>query len=262
MNRVGAPVFVTIMLTNSSGVEQNVKNMSARIDASADSRFSPGDECGLAVMGELTLGPGETFSQTCRFPVSREANSETEPRAASQADSGWHSGYVIGALSSADVRLVIDVDVEKVGSRLFYPVVVVKAREFSIFVGGVAGAMLLALFVFAERLIRSPMAREEWLRTLFVTIVLGVRGGLLAVIALLLGKTTQGVGSPVSLTVVDFGGGVLVGLFSYPLATWISSRLELPGSGKPVPGKDSAQDNQAGVDTHDPEPRVHEAGAR
>ena len=52
----------------------------------------------------------------------------------------------------------------------------------------------------------------------------------MAIVALLLGKTTQGVGSPVSLSVEDFAGGVLIGLFSYPLASWISSTLKLDGN--------------------------------
>ena len=83
----------------------------------------------------------------------------------------------------------------------------------------------------------------------------------MAVVALLLGKTTQGAGSPVSLTVIDFTGGLMIGLFSYPLATWISSTLKLNGAVVPAadpPGTDRAVggDEQNGA----PTPREIESG--
>lgn len=239
LNRVGDPVFVTITLRNQATRDQIVKNLSVKIDAMADQRFSSMGECALSGLGEIMLTPGETYSQTCRFPVAA-ANRIAEPEDAASAiakpsapslaeRTGWSTSAWYGDLFSADLRLIIDVDVEGTGSRRFFPVVTVKAGESSIFVGGVFGAMLLALFVLAERLLKNPDVRENWVRSVFVTLLMGLRGGLLAVIALLLGKTTQGIGSPVMLTVVDFSGGVLIGLFSYPLASWISSTLKLDG---------------------------------
>jgi len=238
MNRVGDPVFVTVTLRNQASRDQIVKNLSVKVDAMADQRFTSAGECTLTGLGEITLTPGETYSQTCRFPVSASAVAEPDPAASAAAPvaapslahrTGWARSAWYVNLFGADLRLIIDVDVEGTGSRRFFPVVTVKAGEASIFVGGVFGAMLLALFVLAERLLKNPDVRENWVRNVFVTLLMGLRGGLLAVIALLLGKTTQGVGSPVMLTVVDFSGGVLIGLFSYPLASWISSTLKLDG---------------------------------
>lgn len=236
MNRVGDPVFVTITLRNQASRDQIVKNLSVRVDAMADQRFSSAGECTLSGLGEITLTPGETYSQTCRFPVAAAAVAESDPAASAAAPApgladrtGWRRSAWYGNLLGADLRMIVDVDVEGTGSRRFFPLVTVKAGEGSIFVGGVFGAMLLALFVLAERLLKNPDVRENWVRNVFVTLLMGLRGGLLAVIALLLGKTTQGIGSPVMLTVVDFSGGVLIGLFSYPLASWISSTLKLDG---------------------------------
>jgi len=132
---------------------------------------------------------------------------------------------------------MVEVGVAGAGTARFYPsaTFTVKAPDSSIFIGGVVGAMLLALFVAAERILKNPAVREDWIGTSWVTVLMGLRGGLLAIFALLLGKTTQGGGSPVSLSVADFAGGVLVGLFSYPLASWISSTLKLDSV--VVPGK-------------------------
>lgn len=263
MNRVGDPVFVTITLRNQAGRDQIVKNLSVRVDAMADQRFVSAGECTLSGLGEITLTPGETYSQTCRFPVAAAspaaepdaaASAAAAPSAPSQTDrTGWARSAWYGKLFGADLRLIIDVDVEGTGSRRFFPVVTVKAGEGSIFVGGVFGAMLLALFVLAERLLKNPDVRENWVRNVFVTLLMGLRGGLLAVIALLLGKTTQGIGSPVTLTVVDFSGGVLIGLFSYPLASWISSTLKLDGVFVAAPPKAGGS---AAPDPPPPEPRA------
>lgn len=267
MNRVGDPVFVTITLRNQAGSLQIVKNLSVRVDAMADQRFVSAGECTLSGVGEITLTPGETYSQTCRFPVAvaspasepdvaaaAAASASAAPSAPSQTDrTGWARSAWYGNLFGADLRLIIDVDVEGTGSRRFFPVVTVKAGEGSIFVGGVFGAMLLALFVLAEQLLKNPDVRENWVRSFFVTLLMGLRGGLLAVIALLLGKTTQGIGSPVMLTVADFSGGVLIGLFSYPLASWISSTLKLDGVFVAAPPKGGGS---AAPDPPPPEPRA------
>ena len=65
----------------------------------------------------------------------------------------------------------------------------------------------------------------------------------MAIIALLFGKTTQGAGSPVSLIVVDFAGGIMIGLFSYPLASWISSALKLDDLVTPKQKRNGGADN-------------------
>lgn len=233
-NRVGKPVFVTVTLRNRSTQPQLVKNMYVRVDASEEGRFGASGVCPLTRQSELQLPPGESYSQTCRFPSPVTELVQPAPGASSPAESSSASGSEQSSwysnLFSAELRLLVEVDLEGTGAQRHYPSINVKAKEASIFVGGVAGAMLLALFVLAERVLRNPEVREDWGKNLLVTLLMGLRGGAMAIIALLLSKTTQGVGSPVVLTVTDFAGGMLVGLFSYPLATWISSTLKLDGS--------------------------------
>jgi hypothetical protein len=250
-NRVGSVMYFTITLRNVSDRAQKVRNLTVAVDDSPDNQ-ALGSSCALSGIGEPVLPAGETYSQTCRFPalateptgLPTDASEESRgaaaraQRAESQVAGGdrrWFSW-----LFSSDVRLLVDVDVQGVGSRQFFPVITVKSNEASIFIGGIAGAMLLALFVATERLLRSPKLREEWRTTAVVTLVMGLRGGLLAVVALLLGKTTQGIGSPVTISVSDFQGGVLIGLFSYPLATWISSTLKVDGVFVPQPVEKSS----------------------
>lgn len=236
VNRVGDPIFVTVTLRNASVTAQIIKNFVVRVDGSASGRFDNNGDCALSGIGELTLSPGEIYSQTCRFPALNASSRGGALREPATSESGWLRQHWYQDLFSADLRLLIDVDVEGSGSRRFFPVISIKANESSVFIGGMVGAMLLALFVLVERLLKNPDVRENWVKNLMVTVLMGLRGGLLAVIALLLGKTTQGVGSPVSLTVVDFAGGILIGLFSYPLASWISSTLKVDGVY--VPAKD------------------------
>lgn len=233
-NRVGKPVFVTVTLRNRSAQVQLVKNMYVRVDASEEGRFGASGVCPLTRQSELQLPPGDIYSQTCRFPSPASeavppATGASSPAERSSA-SGWEQSSWYSSLFKAELRLLVEVDLEATGAQRHYPSITVKAIEASIFAGGVAGAMLLALFVLAERVLRNPEVREDWGKNLLVTLLMGLRGGAMAIIALLLSKTTQGVGSPVVLTVTDFAGGMLVGLFSYPLATWISSTLKLDGA--------------------------------
>jgi len=238
MNRVGGPVYLSVTLKNVSAAEQTVENLVVKIEGAADSRFDGGSPCELAVTGEVTLPPGESYSQNCRLPAqSLTQAAASSPEATSSSVTGWESQRWYQSVFSADLRPMVEVGVAGAGTARFYPsaTFTVKAPDSSIFIGGVVGAMLLALFVAAERILKNPAVREDWIGTSWVTVLMGLRGGLLAIFALLLGKTTQGGGSPVSLSVADFAGGVLVGLFSYPLASWISSTLKLDSV--VVPGK-------------------------
>ncbi|MBG9386653.1 hypothetical protein [Caenimonas aquaedulcis] len=213
-NRVGDVAYVVIALRNVSDRPVVLKNMTVAVDGPAIDRFIDPAPCLLQRSDEITIGRGLTFEQTCRFAM-KEARV-------------WAGGsQVQSSLLSADIRLQVAVELMQLGSFQYFPVFTVKAPEIGIFIGGFAGALMLALFVLIERVLKHPEAREAWIRTVIVTLTMGFRGGLMAIIALLLSKTTQGPGSPVSLTVSDFGGGVLIGLFSYPLAAWISSTLKL-----------------------------------
>lgn len=247
-NRTGGPIYITVALKNASTRTRVIDNLTIRLESGADARFQGVDACSLAVDGTVTLAPNETFNQVCRFPqiVTQGAELTIGEK------NGWENQRWWQSLFGAELRPSVKISVAEIGDATFFPnPVSVRSPEWTIFAGGVIGAMLLAIFVAAERILKNPTERAQWPQTLWVTLVMGLRGGLMAIVALLLGKTTQGVGSPVSLSVEDFAGGVLIGLFSYPLASWISSTLRLDGNfvgGSSDKGKGRSQDPPAGTD--------------
>lgn len=215
-NRVGETAYFVVAIRNTTAAAIKIKSVEIAIDGPARDRFLEPDACKLQQMGEPQLAPGAAIEQSCNLAM--------KPARVLSLGAGHQS-----SLLAANVRVSITTSIDRYGIVQVFPSFTIKAPEFSIFIGGWVGALMLALFVWVERILKSPNARQEWGNSLFVTILLGARGGVMAVIALMLSKTTESSGSPVSLTVADFTGGVLVGLFSYPLATWISSTLKLDG---------------------------------
>ena len=171
-------------------------------------------ECKLQQLGEENLKKAGGFQQSCRFEMRT-------------LDSVWSISGLRTYLFANNIRFAVTVSVSGDREYRYYPTVMVNASEVSIFVGGIFGALLLALFVWVHKLIVEPRARLYWGRNLGYTFLLAMRGGIMAIIALLIGKTTQGSGSPVALTVIDFAGGVMIGIFSYPLASWMASTLKI-----------------------------------
>jgi hypothetical protein len=89
--------------------------------------------------------------------------------------------------------------------------------------GGAIGAMLLALFRFANRWHNDPVSRSR--KAFYENLGLGLAGCVTAVIALFLLFRLQGLQLPISVTVTDFFGGIIVGLFSFKLGDFIFEKL-------------------------------------
>ncbi len=246
-NRTGGPIYITVTLKNVSTKTQSIDGLAVYLESGANARFKSVHECRLAVtrQGGVTLQPNETFSQRCRFPQPETGAARTkEPK-----DLGWENQAWWQNLFDVDLIPEVVITTADDQTTFFLKPISVKSPEWAIFVGGIVGALLLAFFVAAERILKNPADREKWGQTMWVTTVMGLRGGLMAIFALLLGSTTQSGGSPVSLSVEDFTGGVLIGLFSYPLASWISSTLKLDGvfvSRSSVKQNDTSQGSSTG----------------
>lgn len=215
-NRVGEPIYLAVVLKNTTNQAIKLKELRISIDPSVKGRFAK-TTCKVND-GEPVIPANLSLEQQCHFVMKSGAFwSKT---------GDWRNLFF-----AAEVPLMVELVPSKEGlsKARYLPVVRINAGQFAIFAGGLVGALLLALFLWIERLLIDKNVREAWGRNLLVMGALGLRGGLMAIMALLLSTTTQGAGSPVSLSVNDFSGGVLVGLFSYPLANWISSTLKLDG---------------------------------
>lgn len=214
-NRVGESIYVVVSLKNRTDRKITLTSLTIEVDESAKDRFQGRALC-KPESGEPVIPPNLSFEQRCKLDM--------------KSGMFWlPEGSVRNLLFSAEVPLVVQIRPEKGDPATALPVVRVNAPQFGIFVGGLTGALMLAFFMWIERLLSDPRARERWGISMLVMCALGLRGGLMAIMALLLSSTTQGSASPISLDVNDFSGGVLVGLFSYPLANWIASTLKLDG---------------------------------
>lgn len=90
--------------------------------------------------------------------------------------------------------------------------------------GGVLGAVLLALFMGVYDYSRPDSPRKVW-DTLKKAVTISVAGAVSASIALLLLQRLKGVELPINLTITDFYGGVVIGLFSYKIGDWLHKEL-------------------------------------
>lgn len=130
-----------------------------------------------------------------------------------------------------------------------------------IFLGGLAGALLLAMFSGVKEGLESKAPKlqvnglatiaevakrlAEWVLNLlprvWKAILQTIMGGICAVILILLARGTEGLSPPVSIKIQDFWGGVIVGLFSIPLSQWIWTHIQPKGDtqdkGTPPAGK-------------------------
>jgi hypothetical protein len=114
----------------------------------------------------------------------------------------------------------------------------------TVFYGGMTGALLLALFrglaPYRHGLSRAPpKIPKTWrelnklivskvlivARGLVATVAWLVLGGVSAIMLIILTKTSLGEVSPIRVDVKDFTGGVLIGLLSFPVVSWLEKRL-------------------------------------
>lgn len=143
-------------------------------------------------------------------------------------------------------RLTVEVGVVEGGAEVLYYEELshaFAAPKEGVVLGGFIGAVVLALLLALQvRSSRDVVTFESWgavrteakrlpLRALGLipfgwdVLLKSMLGGVCAMVLIVLAETTEGAASPLSLRVQDFWGGVLVGLFSVPLAQWMVERL-------------------------------------
>jgi hypothetical protein len=114
----------------------------------------------------------------------------------------------------------------------------------AVFYGGMVGALMLALFrglapfhgALPTHVNSTPLSRRKLLEGLYrkaslvlrfvlVTFAWLVLGGVSAIMIIIVTKASTGELSPIKIEINDFIGGVLVGLLSFPVVTWLQKRL-------------------------------------
>jgi len=95
--------------------------------------------------------------------------------------------------------------------------------------GGVLGALLLALFVPAYRALKSLHSGERMSATIgglfFQGLLFLLSGSVVSITAILLLQRIGNLELPITLDVNDYLGGVVIGLFSYPVGNALYDRF-------------------------------------
>lgn len=160
---------------------------------------------------------------------------------------GWGQVNSLELLTRPDTqRLTVEVVVVEAGEDVVYYEELshpFAAPKEAVVLGGFLGTVGLALLLALQaRSSREVTTFESWaavgaeakrlpLRALGLipfawdVLLKSMLGGVCAMVLIVLAETTEGAASPLSLRVQDFWGGVLVGLFSVPLAQWMVGRL-------------------------------------
>lgn len=117
--------------------------------------------------------------------------------------------------------------------------------ESSVIYGALIGAMLLVIFStsfsYLQTLPEAPkdfsdlknqaatyLARLpiRFLLSAVEMLLRAIQGGVVAIILIVFSRTTTEISAPIAVRVDDFWGGLLVGIFSVPLARWLATKLE------------------------------------
>jgi hypothetical protein len=186
------------------------------------------------IEGSLQLQKDSAFIATCELAVARTVRHQLQ-------------GPVVLARPGRN-KVLIEITAIQEAKRVPYhqeltlPFI---SPTSAIFMGGLAGAFLLALFAAirerAEKAITPISLSSDSVKTIGLDILSWtlnlipriwrmalqtVIGGICAIILILIAQATDGLEPPISIRIQDFWGGVVVGLFSAPLSRWISGRLE------------------------------------
>jgi len=156
-------------------------------------------------------------------------------------------------------RLIANVTIASLNDPLSSPLSVkLNAPEIAVVYGALFGSILLVMFSTAYSYLRwlpevpsdvSALKSQATsfllrfpIRLVLATIEMtlrAVQGAVVAIILIVMTRTTTDIGAPIAVRVDDFWGGLVVGIFSVPLANWLADKLALAtatrakGAGRP-----------------------------
>lgn len=102
--------------------------------------------------------------------------------------------------------------------------VVTLPPAYSVHIGGVIGSCLLAAFAFFTAKGLSN-ANSESAKSIRFYLSMSSSGAITAVVFILIASRLEDVSLPMNVSINDFWGGVIVGLFSYKISTILNEKL-------------------------------------
>ncbi len=224
---VTAPLDIYVQVTNLTKSDVFVKNIrvlmpgafiAARGDLAAE---------GIVVeLGSQQLKPG--YQRLVPIPIPQQQLSWLTPVRNRQLLTFIPGEY--------DVNVVVTYNVppEPDSQTIQIAKITLEPPLSSLIWGGVVGAVLLALFMGVYDYSRRESSRKAW-ESLRKAAMISVAGATSASIALLLLQRLKGLELPINLTITDFYGGVVIGLFSYKIGDWLHKELAEGGTADSVP---------------------------
>ena len=214
---VSSALDIYVELTNLRENDFTIERVELALPGAVDA--ARGDTSVRAVTDKTIMNPGHV--RLVRFKLDHRGGGLFAPIANPQLMTFTPGSYQARVVISFSVPPGKETTVTEIASFDLEPPL------SSLLWGGVVGSLLLAAFMSTYRWVRRKGASAPLLRSSAAVALAGV---VCAIIALILLRRLQGVDLPVNLTVTDFYGGVIIGLFSYQIGDWLYEQLFGEGS--------------------------------
>lgn len=237
-NAVTAPLDVYVQITNLTDTDVYIKKIEVLmpgefVSVRADSKWTnPSSE-----LTDQHLKPG--YQRLVPFSISHHP--------VSLFSSLFNRRLLAFVPAVYDLRVVVTYQVppEPASQATEVTKITLEPALSSLIWGGVLGAILLAVFVSVYRYVRPfPQNQPSVRKSIKEAVVIASGGAISAVIALLLLQRLKGLELPVNITITDFYGGLVLGLFSYKIGDWLYGQLSADRSSNPnnpvTPGRNQS----------------------
>ena len=210
---LSSPLKIYVLITNLADMKMTITSAEIDFPEMAIGREAKGPAAPLFTK-KIELNPGNTTILRMEFPAAK--SSWYFPIADFRMlffKPGEYESRVIVTYKYSDRAETMSE--EKVAVKLGPPM-------YAIIWGSVLGSLLLSLFIAVYNLMKTNFPR----RKIFVRFVyVSVNGIISGIILVLLISRMKNLGLPIEITVADFIGGVVLGLFTFKLGDWIYEKL-------------------------------------